>query len=102
MPMPSPFQKRGQGAPMEENPKSKMLDEMEMMSGPSEESDDMPSMDDIEDMTSTSTAAGAMDLSAIPDEVLQAELAKRKGGAAGGGAGAGPVVPPTEVTSAAP
>lgn len=74
-----------------------MIDEMEMP--PEEEmaqdEADMASMSDIEDMTATNTAAGEMNLSAIPDEVLQAELAKRRGGKPPMSAG---VLPPQEVT----
>lgn len=50
------------------------MDDMAPMGG------EVPPMDDIEDMAETETANDGPDLSAIPDEVLEAEIAKRKGG----------------------
>lgn len=57
--------------------KSGFLDDMDEMEMPPE-GGATPSMDDVEEMSETDSAGP--DLSSIPDDVLQAELDKRKGG----------------------
>lgn len=79
--------------------KPELLDEMDM---PAEETmdgegEDMASISDIEQMTETDTGAGEMDLSSIPDEVLQAELNKRLRKPPQSSPSPG-VLPPQEVT----
>jgi hypothetical protein len=52
-----------------------------------------PSPEDIDEETETETAAPEMDLTSIPDAMLEAELAKRKSAKAGGASG---VMPPPQ------
>ena len=67
---------------------SKFLDDMDELEMPPTGAE-VPGMDDVEGMVETASAGPDMDLSAIPDDVLQAELDKRKGGNPMGGAGPG-------------